>query len=180
MLWRERPTSPILVAMSIAVSAIIRPSRILGAMMLLMASLASAVGILIGLGIIGELASPIRYAAASIPILAFFGFYHGIRSRKPIQLDISGIGQIRISTWSGEPPCRDAKRTHVGDDDEDVRLLPDSTLWPRMLLLRLEDANGRLTTLPVLPDSVSREAFRALSVACKWIAANEVRSKANP
>lgn len=166
--------------MSIAVSAIVKPSRILDAMMLIVASLTSTVGILIGLGVIGELASVLRFAiAASILILSFFGFYHGMRSRKPIQLDISGIGQIRISEWSGKPPCRESKRTHVGMDGKQVRLLPDSTLWPLMLLLRLEDENGGLMTVPVLPDSVSRGGFRALSVACRWIAANEVRSKAN-
>ncbi|MEC4721993.1 protein YgfX [Noviherbaspirillum sp. CPCC 100848] len=177
---RETDCSPP-IAMSIAVSAIVKPSRILGAMMLLMASLTSAVGILIGLGMIGELASSFRLAtAASILILVFFGFYHGMRSRKPIQLSISGIGQIRISKWSSETPCRESNWTHVGMNVKEVRLLPESTLWPLLLLLRLEDADGGLLTVPVLPDSVSRDAFRSLSVAFRWIAANEVRSKANP
>ncbi|WP_194721506.1 protein YgfX [Noviherbaspirillum malthae] len=166
--------------MSIAVSAIVKPSRILGALMLAMAALASTVGILVGLGVVGELAGPLRaILAVCIPILSFFGFYHGMRSRKPIQLDISGIGQIRIAEWSDETSCRESKRTHVGLNGDEVRLLPESTFWPLMLLLRLEDVNGRVVTVPVLPDSVSRDGFRALSVACRWIAANEVRSKAN-
>lgn len=166
--------------MSISVSAIVKPSRILGALMLAMAALASTVGILVGLGVVGELAHPLRLIlAASIPIVSFFGFYHGMQSRKPIQLDISGIGQIRIAKWSGEASCRGSRRTHVGVNGDEVRLLPESTFWPQMLLLRLKDANGRIVTVPVLPDSVSRDSFRALSVACRWIAANEVRSKAN-
>lgn len=166
--------------MSISVSAIVKPSWILAALMLAMAALASTVGVLLGFGVIGELASPLRLILAlSIPIVSFFGFYHGMQCRKPIQLNISGIGQIRIAEWSEEASCRESKRTHVGLNGDEVRLLPESTFWPLMLLLRLEDVKGRVVTVPVLPDSVSRDSFRALSVACRWIAANEVRSKAN-
>lgn len=169
-----------LIAMSISVSAIVKPSRILAALTLVMAALASIVGILLGVGVIGEPAGSLRMIlAVCIPIVSFFGFYHGMRSRKPIQLDISGIGQIRIAEWSDETSCRESKRTHVGLNGDEVRLLPESTFWPLMLLLRLRDMNGKVVTMPVLPDSVSRDSFRALSVACRWIAANEVRSKAN-
>ncbi|WP_318840972.1 protein YgfX [Noviherbaspirillum aerium] len=167
--------------MSIAVSAIVKPSRILAAMMLAMASLTSTVGILIGLGAIGEMVFLLRLAiSASILILSFFGFYHGMQRRKPIQLDISGIGQVRVAERSIiVSSCRESKRTHVAPYGEEVRLLPGSTLWPLMLLLQFEDANGRRITVPILRDSVSQDGFRALSVACRWITANEVRSKAN-
>jgi len=51
------------------------------------------------------------------------------------------------------------------------RLMPDSVLWSDMLLLRLENEAHKLITLVILRDSMTTHAFRALSVACRWIAA---------
>jgi len=45
-------------------------------------------------------------------------------------------------------------------------------MWPNFLLLRLRDGEGRVYNVAVLPDSLPGEAFRALSVACRWIAAH--------
>ena len=53
-----------------------------------------------------------------------------------------------------------------------AQLLAGSTVWPNLLLLRLRLENGRVRTIPVLPDSVSRETFRALQVACRWVASH--------
>ncbi len=52
-----------------------------------------------------------------------------------------------------------------------VHLLPDSTLWPHLLVLRLRSEDGGIRTVPILPDSTSRESFRALAAACRWLAA---------
>jgi len=41
-----------------------------------------------------------------------------------------------------------------------------------MLLLRLQADNGDKWVVPILTDCVSRDEFRALSVACRWIAAH--------
>jgi toxin CptA len=46
-----------------------------------------------------------------------------------------------------------------------VALLPGSTLWPQLLLLRLGTEEGAVLLLPVLRDSVSPGVFRALAVA---------------
>lgn len=156
--------------MSIAVSTVVHPSRVLFALNGAMASIAVGVAIAIGAGYIGDLPIPVRALLSSLVFfLASFGFYHGMRSRKTIQLDISGTGQIRLLKAVGQPSCTAAIRPHVKEIGEVVRLMKDSTIWPHMLVLRLQSESGRTTVVPVFPDSVDREAFRALSVACRWI-----------
>ena len=53
---------------------------------------------------------------------------------------------------------------------EIVRLMEGSTLWSGFMSLCLQSENGRVTVLRVLPDSVSEQEFRMLSVACRWVA----------
>lgn len=102
---------------------------------------------------------------------AVFGFYHDGESRKPIHIDISGAGQFRLTEASAADTCKQTNRPHLNNHVEVFRLLEHSTIWPHLLLLRLQDDSGKITTLPILPDCVSRDCFRALSVACRWIAA---------
>lgn len=159
--------------MSIAVSAVVQPSRILLLMVCAMSAIAASIGAMISLGFIGELSVPARMAVGPLMvILAVFGFYHGIRHRKPIHIDISGTGQLRLAEIDAIRPCRGAEWPHVKGSAEVVQILTNSTIWPHMLLLRLRADSGRLIVLPILPDCVSRDSFRALSVACRWIAAH--------
>ena len=158
--------------MSIAVSAIVQPSRILFALTAAIAVMSVCTGIAIGFGVVGvDLPAYARLPlAATVIFLSFFGFYHGICKRKPIHIDISGTGQIRITKLTSNSPCMDANRPHVRQMGELVSLVDDSTIWPSMLLLRLRAASGGVTNTLVLPDSVSKAEFRALSVACRWAA----------
>jgi hypothetical protein len=136
-----------------------------------MAIVVAGVGVAIGFGLVGDLARIPRFSlAVFVLFLAFFGFYHGMRDRKNLQLDISGIGQVRLKQVSAIASCTDTIRPHVGRIEEIFRLMPESTLWPYLLLLRLKAESGRTVTVPVLPDSLSPDKFRALSVACRWIA----------
>lgn len=97
------------------------------------------------------------------------------------RIDISGVGQLRLTVQQGVR--MDACEALP------ARLLPGSTLWPRLMLLRLETARGpaadaapkrRLVrfcarmrvrrdvvcrSVAVLPDSLPPEALRALAVA---------------
>jgi len=156
--------------MSIAVSTVVHPSRFLLALNGVMALIAVCVAFAIGAGQIGDLPLPLRaLLSALVFFLASFGFYHGIQCRKTIQLDISGTGLIRLLKAGGKPSCTTTIRPHVREIGEVVRLMHNSTIWPYMLLLRLQSESGRTTVVPVFPDSVDREAYRALSVACRWI-----------
>lgn len=135
-----------------------------------MAGGAASIAGAVGFGMIGDLSMPVRLAIASLVVfLAFFGFYHGARNRKTIQLYISGTGQIRLLKVTEESPCLDANWPHVEKIGEVVRLMDDSTIWPYMLLLRLRSDDGATMRVPIFPDSVACDAFRALSVAIRWV-----------
>jgi hypothetical protein len=165
--------------MSIAVSAVVNPSRLLlaavGAMCLCIVCSAG----MIGFGKVGELSLVVRLLmAGGLVCAAVFGFFQTLLNRKTFRIDISGSGQIRLvedrngsaafsrsGEWSGQ--------TASG---EVVQLMADSTIWPRLQLLRLRRPDQRVIPLLILPDCVGASSFRALSVACRWIAAHNNRA----
>ena len=92
------------------------------------------------------------------------------------RLDISGLGQLRLTVQQEMRPAGAAGALHVagssGPTSEGVAvtLLPGATVWPGCILLRLRTAAGKTVTLVVLPDSMSPGDFRALSVAVRSLA----------
>jgi hypothetical protein len=166
--------------MSIAASVVVRPSRHLLTLVATLCLGVVAIGGVLALGALAELAFWTRLLCASACLLlAGGGFAATRRGRSAYRLDISGSGQIRLSLCV--PKAARATDIAASEPNEGgmlVTLLADSTLWPHFMLLRLQDQSGRLHALPILPDSVSAESFRALSVACRWIAAHRV-SEAN-
>jgi toxin CptA len=158
--------------MSIAVSAIVLPSRFLRVMVGVLCAGVGMIGAVIAFAYSAEL--PLLARTLVVVFSAFaavFGFYHDGGSRKPLHIDISGSGQFRLTEASSADTCKQTNRPHLNKAGEVFRLLENSTIWPHLLLLRLQDDSGKITTLPILPDCVSRDCFRALSVACRWIAA---------
>lgn len=141
-----------------------------------MATLATVVGGVIAAGYVGNLGALARLATCTLVFfLAFFGFYHGVRHRKTLHIDISDAGRIRIAEVVPMTSCMDADRPHFKTDTIIVGMMDNSTIWPNLLMLRLRMNDGRITVLPIVQDSISREAFRALSVTCRWIAARSDR-----
>jgi toxin CptA len=141
--------------MSIAVSAVIRPSRLL--------RLAQALLCLLVLACCAVVEQ--RAAAMVLLVAATAGAacHRGIV--KPARIDISGVGHIRLTVYHQVDTLRPVP-------GEPVRLLPGSTLWPMLLLLRLGSADGRVHWLAVLPDSVAPDAMRRLRLAARAIAAH--------
>lgn len=164
--------------MSIAVSAVVQPSRLLAWMIAVMSITIALVGVAIGFGLVGDFPRWVRF---SLPVLfgfiASFGFYHGMQHRKTIQLDISGAGQIRITKVDSKAPCVNANWPHVRATGEVFRLMPDSTLWPLLIVLRLKSEESRTLTVTILPDCVPSNDFRALSVAFRWISMHASSAK---
>ena len=141
-----------------------------------MVVLALVVGSAIAVGYVGDLGALPRLLVSTLAFfLAFFGFYHGVRHRKTLHIDISGSGQIRIAEVLPMTSCASADRPHFRADATVVGVIANSTIWPNLLMLRLRSDEGCVAVLPILQDSVSQEAFRALSVACRWIAARSGR-----
>lgn len=142
--------------MSIAVSAVVTPSRCLRALVLAygFANLAAAfaVGLLLPERFVLGRWSAICFLVAGGVLLS-----SAVRPTKMRQIDISGLGQVRL-TVQQDMACSDA-------DGVAVALLAGSTIWPRLLLLRLGHPGGTVSVLPVLRDSVAPSVFRPLSVA---------------
>jgi|SRR5437016_2110191 len=163
--------------MSIAVSAVVKPSGFLLTLTAAMCVGAIAIGVVTGSGMYGDVLPVTRIAIGGACIgAALFVFFRGMNARKTLRLDISGIGQIRLTDDKGLAGISAAASIDAAHC-ELVNLMPGSTLWPMLLLLRLKSEDGRTRVLRILPDSVAPETLRRLSVACRWIAAHNQADK---
>jgi toxin CptA len=139
--------------MSIAVSAIVRPSP---GLRLLHAGFCACV-----------LASSLSCDGWLLRIVCSAGALAGWWLRRGgatvRQFDISGVGQPRLTVYQ-----------QTGADDAGaapLHLMAGSTLWPGLLLLRLGRAGEPPLSLCILPDSVAAGSFRAVALACRALAA---------
>jgi hypothetical protein len=159
--------------MTIAVSVVVKPSRMLRIVLALLCAGVLAVGISLVCGMVGDMSFSARLACLLLcSALAAGGFFHIVKRQHPYRLDISGTGQIRLISLPEDADCADICNNHPHPTGMLVTLLPDSTLWPRFLILRLQDESRRIYALSIWPHSVSTASFRALAVACRWIAAH--------
>ena len=148
--------------MTIALSAVIRPSA-----MLCIAHAALCLAVLACAVWTAHTASGV--AAVLLLAGSLAGAAAGRGLVKLARIDISAVGQIRLTVYHQ----RDAPRAEQG---QGVRLLPGSTLWPGLLLLRLENDSARVHWLVVLPDSAVPDVRRRLALAARAIAAGDVAS----
>ena len=151
--------------MSIAVSAVIVPSRVLR--FALVGFAAANLGAALALGT--DVARPfwLPLAAAGACLLARLALLAALtRGPKVRRIDISGLGQLRLTVQQG-----------IGANDartELAELLRGSTIWPGLMLLRLRRADGVIGALALLPDSVESGQFRRLSVAIRDVAVRKI------
>jgi hypothetical protein len=146
-------------AMGIAVSLLVRPSRCLR---WLQAGLGlSAVCVPLALWLPD---TPLALLAALPGLLALYHPLAGARNSKGWRLDISDNGAIRVAVYLNLSPSAATPAV----------LLPGAVLWPQLLVLPLRLADGRTVRLLVLPDSVAPGVFRSLSVACRACAARDL------
>lgn len=158
-------------AMSIAVTVVVRPSPVLYALLCGMCICIALAGVAIGFSWVGDLTMPFRLSIASacilVSVICFFTEYNC----NTYLIAISGDGQIRLSE---QGPVIDATLPSACNDAFGevllVSLQEDSILWPFLLLLRLKADNGKTFIVPICPDGLSVPGFRCLSVACRWIA----------
>jgi hypothetical protein len=161
--------------MSIAVSALIRPSPLLRLLTALLAALCATSAVCLFLFTFRFLPTVGRLVLClPVGLIALGLLYSAFRARKSFLLDISGLGLIRLrehytgaaQTWRKETPVSLTP-------GKTVRLLDGSTLWPCLLSLQFEYEDGGQTSLLVLPDSVAPGALRALSLSLRCIAARD-------
>lgn len=149
--------------MSIAVSAVVQQSRYLAGLLVLMCAALLLTAGVVGFGLVGDMHVAVRSSIAILCMAcASYVFFRTLKNRKIYKIHISGSGQIRLAASI-------AGRTTEWDEEELVELLPDSTLWPGLLLLRLQNAVRQTHNVVILPDAVTPESYRSLLVACRWI-----------
>ncbi|WP_379785702.1 protein YgfX [Massilia niabensis] len=144
--------------MSLAVSALVAPSRSLRTMLALfaLANIGAAVAVAVVL--------PERFAGAQLCavffLLAGLISLHGcVSATKTHQIDVSGTGAIRLTVQ------QEMGADTLASSGIVVMLLPETLVWSQLLLLHLGDAHGKRTVVPVLRDSLARPEYRALRVA---------------
>ncbi len=157
--------------MSIALSAVIKPSRLLRMSLAVygMASAGAAIALAGGQG--GRFHHPLVLALACLcaAVLALRGAAKPVNAR---QIDISGLGEIQLSVQQslGTAPQQNGV----------FQLLPGSTVWPSLLILLLRDGgNGAVTVVTILPDSVAAGQFRKIAVSVTSIARRDNKFSQN-
>ncbi len=158
--------------MSIAASVVVVPSRMLFGLVAGLCCGCALLGFAFLLGAIPAISAVLACIVALCCFtLAGFAVRSLRRSRQSWELDISGTGQIRLRRTKPDGQAGAAEKSAT-DDGLLVRLLADSTMWPNFLLLRLQDGDGVVHEVAIFPDSLPSDAFRAVSVACRWISAH--------
>ncbi|WP_156885539.1 protein YgfX [Massilia niastensis] len=146
--------------MSIAVTAVVAPSRRLRWLLAVFCASLLAAALAVGLVLPMDFASRL---AALAPLLAGLVLGREAASRPTARrIDISGLGQLRLTVQ------QDVRPPVVGMP---VTLLAGSTVWSCCMLLRLRAESGAVWRLVLLPDSVSAGEYRALAVALRAVGA---------
>jgi toxin CptA len=145
--------------MSIAVSAVTHPSRLLRASLAACAAAHLGASLALAAGALGQPAGR-GLLALACAWCALLLARQALQGQKVRRIDISGLGEIRLTVQQ--------EASGVGP----LALCPGSTLWPQLLLLRLrrQGGGGKARVLLLLPDSVAPGAFRALAVALRHVA----------
>ena len=166
--------------MSIAVSVLVKPSRILLGLTLLMCAANVGIALALATGVIGGQPETLHMLAALACVgVAAWAARKILCNRYSVRIDISGLGQIHISTPGAQAELVGHSDKYLNKFDAPqgvLRLLPSSTLWSQLMVLRLASEQGQIVTLFILPDVMAQTSFRALSVACHWIAAHNIRA----
>jgi hypothetical protein len=161
--------------MSIAVSVVVRRSRIFAFASLAMGSVLLCAALLLG----RDGATIFHHGLSAACVLAGASIsLFPLSRRKALRIDVSGIGQIRLVDTSPEAAAGTADM--AVSSGEVVQLLRSSTFWSSLMVLRLQRRSGSLITLLIFPDSLDGDAFHALSVACLWAAARQTSPASQP
>ncbi len=155
--------------MSIAVSTNIVPSRLFFGGMAVIVAMIAMIGVAVVYSFIGgHLSIFSRMVIFFVcELMACIGYFCILQNRKIMGLHITGSGQVRLVDYSCQA---EARIGHRGVHGELGQLLVGSTVWANLLLLRIKLENGKVQTVLILPDAVSKEVFRSLKVACCWSA----------
>ena len=152
--------------MSIAVSAVIKPSRLLRVALAAFGVASAGAAMALLSGHFGRFHFPQVLGGACL-LGAFMAWRAAAGATTTRRVDISGLGEIRLTVQHSIGTTRQSWTAAP----QTVRLVAGSTVWPGLLLLSLrQDEHGALSVLAILPDSVPPDQFRKLAVAIVAIA----------
>lgn len=151
--------------MSIAVSALVGPSRSLRTMLALFA-LANTGAALALAFVVPERFAGAPLCALSLLLAGLLSLRGCARATKTHQIDVSGTGAIRLTVQ------QEMGADVLASSGIVVKLLPETLVWSQLLLLHLGDAHGKRVVVPVLRDSLAPHAYRALRVAAGGLCRN--------
>jgi toxin CptA len=149
--------------MSIAIAVQSRPSKTGSLLMAIVSTALIGVGTIALMQLCPDSLDKVCGIAMSGVVLAVFACFVLYKRCGRMVLTITGSGQMRLSRL-------DQARFANGYQADIVQMMPDSTIWPFFILLRLRKQNKKLIVVPFFPGNLSPELFRRLSVACRWIA----------
>lgn len=169
--------------MTIAVSAVIRPSRVFLVLVLLFSLNLCVTAILLWHRLIGLFNLVQCLAVLLVCVIPVFALLYPVfSSRNIVRIDISGNGQIRLFHTKRRSSANQFQKNseinlHAG---EIVRLLGDSTLWPYYMSLRLQSDTGRIFTVSIFPDAVDKKIYRSLIVALRCVKNHDTQQLSLP
>ena len=151
---------------SIAVSAQVLPSASLFLMVTILALTIVLIGALLSFSLIDNLKPNVSVSLGFFSmLLSMCGWLVYWRTRHSVRIIITANGQTRVVEIATNSVMDNASQVSPM-----ANLLIGSTLWTRLLLLHFRLDNGRMKFIVILPDCVSEDVFRTLSVTCRWIA----------
>jgi toxin CptA len=154
--------------MSIAVTAVVKPSRLLRASLAAYAAVNLVVAGLVLAAAPGAYRAPWLVAACCLAAAA--GAMAGLVSAgNKRRIDISGVGEMRVTVQQ--------KLAETVVHTVPSRLMPGSAVWPGLLMLLARADDRRMVVVAVFADSVSAEEFRALAVAMRAIGGQETQDQ---
>lgn len=159
---------------SIAISVLIRPSRWMQILCVTMSGLCLLIGLCVVVGHVGAPHAVVQYGLSAIALAAAVWLAIELhKQRRSYVLDITGAGDIRLQTTTAN--SSDPRAVAHSSSESSRSLVAGSVITPMLLVLRLADNHGNINTLLIFTDSVSHDAFRRLSLACRWLAGHRKR-----
>ena len=163
---------------SIAVSTIVRPSIWIKIAFITIGTLC----LLTALAIFFQQASSIGLIARSLILVAgiTLALIIALEHKKYSicwALDMSGVADIRLARLL--KPNDFSSPNSESTPAKICYLAPGSLITPILLVLRIADSHDKINTLLIFPDSVSEDAYRRLSLACRWLATQRDRRPQN-
>jgi toxin CptA len=142
--------------MSIAVSALVGPSRVHRSLLAACALVQLTTAAFLALPWAGDyLGTPLLALSALLGAAALARAASAdAHPPKTHRIDISGTGELRVTVQQGM---------------QAARLLPGSVVWPLLMVLRCRLASGQVRVLIVWRDAVDGATWRALAVALRVI-----------